>query len=69
MALKWREDLPADWDAVPEQPPHEESDSVIEAHGNGVIMVPLQASMEADATQSYIYCERSHVTSLGETIA
>jgi hypothetical protein len=45
------------------------SDFVIEEHGNGVLMVPLTASVGDSTTQSYLFCERDHVASLGEPTA
>ncbi len=69
MGTKWSEDLPADWEAVPEQPPQRADDYVIEPHGKGVIMVPIGASVEEGSTQSFIYCDSGNVASLGESTA
>ena len=69
MVLKWREDLPTDWTDVSEEPPEPDSDFVIESHGNGVIMLPIQAKMSGRTTGSYIYCARNGVTALGEEMA
>ena len=69
MGTKWCEDLPADWDAVPEQPPQREEEYVIESHGDGVIMVPIGASVDEGSTQSFIYCDSANVASLGESTA
>ena len=69
MGLQWRDDLPTDWDAVPEQPPQGDEEYVIEPHGNGVLMVPIRASVEDGPTESYIYCDARNVASLGESTA
>lgn len=67
MSLQWRDDLPTDWEDVPEQPPESDSDYVIESLGNGVIMLPLSASVDEVNTQSYVYCDQRNVASLEKT--
>ena len=69
MTLQWRDDLPTDWEDVPEEPPESESDYVIEPLGNGIIMLPLGASVDERSTQSYVYCDNRNVASLGEKMA
>lgn len=69
MTLQWREDLPADWADVPEQPPEDETEYVIEPLGNGSILLPSDASVEEITTQSYVYCDERNVASLGEKTA
>lgn len=69
MTLQWRDDLPTDWEEAPEHPPEPDSDYVIETLGNGIIMLPLNASVDEVNTQSYVYCDEGNVASLGEKMA
>lgn len=69
MSLQWSEDLPSEWEDVPEQPPETPADSVIEPMGNGVILIPTGASVEDIPTQSYLYCDDGNVAALGEQTA
>ncbi|MFB6267655.1 MAG: hypothetical protein ABEI31_08350 [Halodesulfurarchaeum sp.] len=66
MSLKWRQDLPADWEDVPDDPPESESDFVIEPLDDGVVMLPLTASIDRANANVYLYCDDRHVASLGE---
>jgi len=69
MALKWRDDLPEDWDDAPDEPPEGEDDFVIESLGQGVIMLPIEASVCGGNTESYLYCASREATPLGEQMA
>ncbi|MFB6069769.1 MAG: hypothetical protein ABEJ76_01990 [Halanaeroarchaeum sp.] len=66
MAVKWHTNLPAEWDDAPSDPPEEEPDSVIEEYRNGVVLRPLEASVDQRPTGAYLYCDAETVRSLDE---
>ena len=66
MATKWHTNLPSDWDDVPSDPPEDETDSVIEPYGDGVVMRPLEAAVDNQKTAAYLYCDARSAADLGE---
>lgn len=66
MATKWHTNLPADWDDAPSDPPEDDTDSVIEPYGDGVVMRPLQAAVDDRQTAAYLYIDDGAVSDLGE---
>ncbi|UWG47289.1 hypothetical protein HSRCO_1001 [Halanaeroarchaeum sp. HSR-CO] len=66
MATKWHTNLPSDWDDAPSDPPEDDTDSVIEPYGDGVVMRPLQAAVDNQKTAAYLYCNARAVSDLGE---
>lgn len=66
MGTKWHTRLPSDWDDVPRDPPAVGSDSVMEPYGDGVVMRPLEACVDHQRTETYVYCEDTVARTLGE---